>query len=44
MRLESEIRKLSKVEQRFVHGKWRIVKVYVYGALREIIVKRREDI
>jgi len=43
MRLESEVRKYSTLEQRFVHGKWRITKVYVYGALREIIVKSRED-
>jgi len=43
MRLESEIRRPSIVEQHFVYGKWRIVRIYVRGVLEEIIVKRREE-
>jgi hypothetical protein len=43
MRLESENRRSSTLEQHFVHGKWRIIKVYVHGKLSEIIVQRKED-
>jgi hypothetical protein len=43
MRLESEVRRSSILEQHYVHGRWRIIKVYVKGDLREIIVKRREE-
>ena len=32
MRLESEVRKFPKLERHFVHGKWRIIKVYVRGS------------
>jgi hypothetical protein len=42
MRLESEVRKSEVLEQHFVHGKWAIVKVYVRGKLREIMVRNRE--
>jgi hypothetical protein len=42
LHLESEIRKFSTLEQHFVHGKWRIVKVFVGGELHEIIVRHRE--
>jgi hypothetical protein len=42
MRLESEARKLSVLEQHYIHGKWKIVKIYVKGKLREIIVNRIE--
>lgn len=43
MRLESEIRKLSTLEQRFVHGRWRIIKIYIRGKLHEIVVKHKDD-
>ena len=43
MRLESENRGSSTLEQHFVHGMWRITKIYVHGKLSEIIVERRED-
>jgi len=43
MRLESEVRRLDVTEQRYVHGKWRIVKIYFKGKLREIVVNRREE-
>lgn len=43
MRLESEVRRSSTLEQHFVHGRWKIVKIYVRGELREIIVKRRDE-
>jgi len=43
MRLESEARKESFLEQRYTHGKWRITKIYIKGELREIIVNHRED-
>jgi hypothetical protein len=42
MRLESEARKAAVLEQHYVHGKWRIVKIYVKGQLREIIVHHCE--
>jgi len=42
MRLESEVRKSEVLEQHFVHGKWAIVKVYIRGELREIVVRSRE--
>jgi len=42
MRLESEARKASLVEKHYVHGKWKIIKIYMRGELREIIVKRSE--
>jgi len=43
MRLESEARKESLLEQCYTHGKWRIVKIYVKGDLLEIIVNHREE-
>jgi hypothetical protein len=43
MRLESEARRPSVLEQHYVHGKWRIVKIYVKGKLSEIIVNRTES-
>jgi len=43
MRLESEARKEGLLEQRYTHGKWRIIKIYVKGELREIIVNHREE-
>ena len=43
MRLESETRKLSTLEQHFVHGRWEIVRIYVRGVLREIQVKYRDE-
>jgi len=43
MRLESEVRRLDVTEQRYVHGKWRIVKIYFKGKLSEIIVNRRDE-
>ncbi|HXZ90557.1 MAG TPA: hypothetical protein VEG61_05795 [Candidatus Dormibacteraeota bacterium] len=43
MRLESEIRRFCVTEQRYVHGKWRIVKIYFKGKLSEIIVNHREE-
>ena len=43
MRLESEARRPSVLEQHYVHGKWRIVKIYVKGKLSEIIVNRTEN-
>ena len=42
MRLESEVRRSEVLEQHFVHGKWAIVKVYIRGELREIVVKVRD--
>jgi hypothetical protein len=42
MRLESEVRRPPVTEQRYVHGKWRIVKIYFKGELSEIIVKLRQ--
>ena len=43
MRLESEIRRSYVTEQCYVHGKWRIVKIYFRGKLSEIIVNHREE-
>jgi hypothetical protein len=43
MRLESEVRRPYVTEQRYVHGKWRIVKIYFKGKLSEIIVNHREE-
>jgi hypothetical protein len=43
MRLESEVRNPNTLRQSYVHGKWRIVKIYVKGQLREIIVNMREE-
>jgi hypothetical protein len=43
MHLESEVRKPSILEQRYSHGKWRIVKIFVRGRLSEIIVNHREE-
>jgi hypothetical protein len=43
MRLEAEVRRSSILEQHFVHGKWKIVRIYIRGVLREIVVKRKED-
>ena len=31
------------LEQRYTHGNWRIIKIYVKGELREIIVNHKED-
>jgi len=42
MRLESEIRKSYTLEQHYVHGRWKIIKIYVRGKLREIIVRSRD--
>jgi hypothetical protein len=42
MRLESEVRRSEVLEQHFIHGKWAIVKVYIRGELREIVVRARE--
>ena len=42
MRLEAEVRRLNLLEQRYIHGRWTIVKVYVNGKLREIAVNHRE--
>jgi len=42
MRLESEVRRSTILEQHFVHGRWNIIKIYVKGELREIIVTSRE--
>jgi hypothetical protein len=42
MRLESEVRRSEVLEQHFIHGKWAIVKVYIRGELREIVVRNRE--
>ncbi len=42
MRLESEVRRYSTLEQHFIHGRWAIVKIFVKGELREIVVKHRE--
>jgi hypothetical protein len=42
MRLEAEVRRSEVLEQHYVHGKWAIVKVYIRGELREILVKSRE--
>jgi len=39
MRLESEKRYLSTLEQHFVEGKWKIIKVYVRGELHEMTVR-----
>jgi len=43
MRLESEVHRLNVTEQRYVHGKWKIVKIYFKGKLTEIMVNRREE-
>jgi hypothetical protein len=43
LRLESEIRRSSTLEQHFVHGKWEITKIYVNGDLHEIAVKCRDE-
>ncbi len=43
MRLESEVRWASILEQHYVHGRWKIIKVYVKGDLHEIVVKLRDD-
>jgi len=43
MRLESEIRKPDITEQWYVHGRWRIIKIYFKGQLMEIIVNHREE-
>ena len=43
MRLESEIRSPYITEKRYVHGKWRIVKIYFKGQLKEIIVNHLEQ-
>ncbi|MGA8904255.1 MAG: hypothetical protein WB661_04525 [Candidatus Bathyarchaeia archaeon] len=42
MRLESEVRRSAILEQHFVHGRWKIIKVYIKGELREIIVRSSE--
>jgi hypothetical protein len=42
MRLESEVRRSEVLERHYVHGKWVIVKVYIRGELREIVVRSRE--
>jgi len=42
MRIESEVRSSSTLEQHFVHGRWKIIRIYVRGVLKEIVVKRRE--
>lgn len=43
MRLESEVRTSSTLERHFVHGGWSIIKIYVRGELREIVIRRRES-
>lgn len=43
MRLESEVRRYSTVEQHYLHGRWVIVKVFVRGELTEIAVKHRQE-
>jgi len=43
MRLESEARRANVLEQRFIHGNWTIVKIFIKGKLCEIIVNRREQ-
>ena len=43
MRLESEVRRPDFTEKRYVHGKWRIVKIYFKGQLREIIVNHLDE-
>jgi len=43
MRLESESRRASVLEEHYIHGRWRIVKIYVKGKLSEIIVNRCES-
>jgi hypothetical protein len=43
LHLEYEERRATTLEQRYVHGKWRIIKIYVKGELREVIVARREE-
>lgn len=43
MRLESEVRRSSTLEQHFVHGRWTIIKLYVKRELREIVVRRRDE-
>jgi hypothetical protein len=42
MHLEFEVRKAASLEQHFVHGRWDIIKIYIRGELREIIVRSRE--
>ncbi|MGA2973320.1 MAG: hypothetical protein ABSE39_11980 [Candidatus Bathyarchaeia archaeon] len=44
MRLESEVRRSAILEQHFVHGKWNIIKIFIKGELREIIVRSREGL
>ena len=41
LRLEYEVRKAVLLEQHFVHGDWRIVKIYLRGKLQEIVVRRK---
>jgi len=43
MRLESESRRANVLEQRYTHGNWTIVKIFIKGKLCEIIVNRREE-
>jgi hypothetical protein len=43
MRLESEVRRPYITEKRYVHGKWRITKIYFKGQLKEIIVTHLEE-
>lgn len=42
MKLESEVRRLSFLEQHFTDGRWKIIKIYVRGELHEIVVKCTE--
>ncbi|HYB84935.1 MAG TPA: hypothetical protein VED86_06360 [archaeon] len=37
------MRRSYVTEQHYIHGKWRIVKIYFKGKLSEIIVNRREE-
>jgi len=43
MRLESEVHRPYVTEQQYIHGKWRIVKIFFKGRLSEIIVSQREE-
>ncbi|HUK50285.1 MAG TPA: hypothetical protein VLV18_04560 [Terriglobales bacterium] len=43
MRLEYQARRAAILEQHYVHGKWRITKIYVKGKLAEIVVTRLDE-
>ena len=42
MRLEYEVRKAAILEQHFVHGDWRITKIFTRNKLDRIIVNRHK--